>query len=273
MNRFRDERRRFVDNAIIEPFREPLFQFLHPRRNQVGCLQCIGPWRLKNAQADRRLAVEIAVGVKRPCSPLNATEQLSCGRIRPLFRDDVLQPHGFTIFTGADNDRSKLGSVPKPPLSAQRVLKSLSCGHGWSCQSSGGHLDILFTQGGDDVTGCELACGHFFRVEPDTHGIVLLAKHGNIADARNPHHFISQTNGRIVAQLQLIEGSIGREEIDHEQDSGRFFSHHDSCLTHDIGERREGEVDAVLHEHLSHIEINANVECHRQTVLAVVGGL
>ena len=51
-----------------------------------------------------------------------------------------------------------------------------------------------------------------------------------------------------------------------------FFTDHAAALDQ-VGQDRLGQRDAVLHQHLGHVQIDAVLERHRQRVGAVVGAL
>ena len=66
---------------------------------------------------------------------------------------------------------------------------------------------------------------------------------------------------------------MGRVEADDEQDVGVALAGGDAGLLDHVGQQRQGQVDAVLHQHLGEIEVDARLEGDGQAVGAVVGRL
>ena len=55
--------------------------------------------------------------------------------------------------------------------------------------------------------------------------------------------------------------------------SGVRLRRGDAGLLHHVGQQRQGQVDAVLHQHLGEVQIDPGLEGDRQVVGAVVVGL
>ena len=60
VDRFADERRRVVNDLVVEAVRKAGLQFLHLGIHATGGVESVGAWKLKNGQRDRRLAIERA---------------------------------------------------------------------------------------------------------------------------------------------------------------------------------------------------------------------
>ena len=74
-----------------------------------------------------------------------------------------------------------------------------------------------------------------------------------------------------IAQIELVVAALGRVDGDAHQHVGRAFLHGDAGLLDDVGQRRQRQADAILHQHLRHVQIDAVLERDRQVVGAVVG--
>ena len=76
---------------------------------------------------------------------------------------------------------------------------------------------------------------------------------------------------RVVAQVELVEPAVGRVDADRQQDVGRLLlGRHARRLDH-VGQQRHGQGDAVLHQHLGQVHVDAVLEGDGQAVVAVVG--
>ena len=110
-------------------------------------------------------------------------------------------------------------------------------------------------------------------VHPDAHAVVLLAEQENVADAVHARHFVFEMNGGVIAQMKLVEAVIRRNEVDDEQDVGVAFARDDADLLDDLRQLRQGQIDAILHQNLGEIQIDAWLKGDGQAVRAVVGAL
>jgi hypothetical protein len=206
---------------------------------------------LKDGQSHRGLAVQGAALV------LALGAEFDAGH--------VAQPRDLPGRAGLDDDLAELLGLD--------VLEILSLRHGGLADLAGGDLHVLLAQGGDDVRGREVMLGHAVRIEPDAHAVVLLAQIGDVAHAFQSGEFIPDLDRRVVAQVELVVPAVRREQVDHQQDVGRLFLGDDARRGHFRRQRGQGLVDAVLHEDLGHVEIDADLEGDRQVVGAVVGAL
>ena len=174
---------------------------------------------------------------------------------------------------------SNCSGLDEPAQRAERVLKVLSGRHGLLSDLPGRHLHVLFLQHVDDVARREVVRRQLFGVQPDPHAVVLLAHVRHVAHAFEPCEVVANLNRGEIAQVELIEQGLVRlrifvrREIHHEQDAGRFLLGGDAGRLHGIGQTGHRQVDAVLHEHLRHVEVRAQLERDRQVVAAVVRAL
>ena len=57
--------------------------------------------------------------------------------------------------------------------------------------------------------------------------------------------------GEVVAQIELVvNAALGEMRVINMRMSGRAFASGDAGLFHHVGQHRQREVDAVLHQHL-----------------------
>ena len=205
MYRLFDERRGVVNDGVLEAGREALFQLAHPGLDAVGGLEGVGAGELERGDADRRFAVEPATDVLVAGAQLDAGHVAQVGDRAGLAGTD----RGFTglalVASGLEDDILELLRRFEPAERGHRVLERLALGHGGLADLARRHLDVLFLQRLDDVGGRQPARRQLFRVDPDAHAVVLLAEQGHVADPVEPGQFVLQLNGRVVAQVELVE--------------------------------------------------------------------
>ncbi len=101
----------------------------------------------------------------------------------------------------------------------------------------------------------------------------MLTEIEHIADPVHAGEFVSNLDRGVVAQIELVVTIFGGIEGNYEQNVRVALAGGDPGLLHDIGEQRQSEVDAVLHQHLGKIEIHARLEGDRQGVRTVIARL
>ena len=84
---------------------------------------------------------------------------------------------------------------------------------------------------------------------------------------------VLELDGGEVAEVEAVVAAVAGDQVDHEQDVGRGFLGVDALELHLRRQLRQRECDAILHEHLRQVHVGADLESHRQCVVAVVGGL
>ena len=164
--------------------------------------------------------------------------------------------------------------IDEPPQRAERVLKRLPC-----AAPAGGRASrrppARFVRAGRSTTSLADRSRAAIRlgIEPGPHAVVELPQVRHIADAFDLGQLVAKSNRGVIAQIKLIVRSLGRDQIDDEQNAGRLLLDADAGLLHFAGQRGQRQIHAVLHQHLGHVEIRADLERDRQVVAAVVGGL
>ena len=118
--------------------------------------------------------------------------------------------------------------------------------------------------GADHVAGGQAAHRHLVRIEPDAHAVVALAQIGDVADARQPGQLVAKLDRGVVAQVEVVAAAVGRKQVDDHQDAGRFLLDRDAAALHQVGQNRLGHRHAVLHQHLGHVQVGAELEGDRQ---------
>ncbi len=173
----------------------------------------------------------------------------------------------------------KLVGVGQAAQRGHGELEDLPLGHGRLADLAGGHLGVLLLDGRHHVAGREIAGGHLLGIEPEPHAVVPLAEIGDVAHAGQPGQLVAQLDRGVVAQVEVVAGPVGiarhrrREQVHDHQHVGRLLLDHDPLAVDQIGEDRLGHGHAVLHQDLSHVQVDAQLEGDGQRVRAVVGAL
>ena len=85
--------------------------------------------------------------------------------------------------------------------------------------------------------------------------------------------FVLELNRGVVAEVQVVAAAVGRVQVDDHQHAGRLLVGRDAAAFDEVGQDRLRQRDAVLHQHLGHVQIDAVLEGDGQRVSAVVGAL
>src|SRR5207247_6724945 len=101
----------------------------------------------------------------------------------------------------------------------------------------------------------QAARGQLIRVDPDTHGVVLLTEQDHVADAVHAGQFVLEVNRGVIGQVQVVAAAVGRIDADDQQDVRRPLAGGDARLLDDVRQRRDRQVDTVLQQHLRGIEV------------------
>ena len=106
-------------------------------------------------------------------------------------------------------------------------------------------------------------------VEPDAHAVLAQSERRDVADAVDAGQRVAHLNQRVVADVELIEALVRRDQVDDHQQVGRRLERRHAQPADVLRQPRLGDRDAVLHEHLGLVEIGAEPERDRQRHRAV----
>ena len=221
--------------------------------------QRVGAGPLVDREGHGRLAVERAGLVVALGAQLDAAH--------------VAEPDHAPLGVGLEDHLGELLGIGEPAQGRDRELEGLAGGDRRLAELAGRDLDVLLLDRADHVRGGQVAERHLLRVEPDPHAVVALADVGDVADAVEPGQLVAKLDRRVVAQVEVVLGAVGREHVDDHQDAGRLLLHRHAAPLDQVGQDRLGQRLAVLHQHLGHVQIDARLEGHGQDVGAVVGAL
>ena len=122
--------------------------------------------------------------------------------------------------------------------------------------------------------GGQVARRQLLRVEPDPHAVVALAEVGDVADAVEPGQLVLDLDRGVVAQVEVVVRlPSGENRLTIIRMLGDFFLTVTPRRLTRSGRTGSASDDAVLHQHLGHVQVGAELEGDGQRVGAVVGAL
>ena len=148
----------------------------------------------------------------------------------------------------------------EPRLDVDRVLELRLRRGRRHAHLSGGDVLVLLADRVDHVLRLQTERLQLLRIHPDAHRIGAGAEHLDAADAWQAREHVDQVDRRVIAQIQAVVLAVRRIERDDLQDGGVFLLDADALRLHRLGQRRQGELHAVLHQHLVDVRIGADLE-------------
>jgi hypothetical protein len=194
------------------------------------------------------------------------------GRGAELEPGHVLEANHFARGASLDDDVAEFFLVLEAALGIQRDLEFRAF-RGRCADLAGGHLHVLFADGGDHVAGSQIARGEFLRIEPHAHGVVAGAEHPDITHAGETSECVADVQRGVVAKIETVVAAIGRGEMHHHEKGRAALERGHAELAHFLGEPWQRLRDAVLHLHLRLVDVGADAEGHGERERAVERGL
>ena len=161
---------------------------------------------------------------------------------------------------GLQDDVLKLLDVFEPAERAHRQLVQLARFHRLLTDLPHGRLHVLILNRPDHVVRAQVHRRHFVGIEPDALAVVALAEVGNVAHAVDPQQLVLDLDRRVVAQVEIVITSVGRNEVDAQQDAGRLLLHGHALQLDLLRQQGRGQRDAILHQHLGHVQVGAQAQ-------------
>ncbi len=181
---------RVIDDAVVHPLREVLFQLFHLAAHFVGDLDGVGARALEDRDRHRRLVVE-----QRTQGILARTQLDPC---------DVLQAGDFTVIACANNDVLELFLRHQTALSVHRQLEAGGIRRRLRTEGTGGHLAVLLADRIDYISGGQVARRGLVRVQPYTQGVVAHAEQLHITHAAQACQLILHIEQGVVGQVEHV---------------------------------------------------------------------
>ncbi len=255
-----DEGGGVVGDGIGDAGGEALFEVFHFGVDGVGGGDGVGAGELEDGQSDGGESVEVGGG------GIIGGGEFDAG--------DVLEAGDAAVGAGFDDDVGELFGIDESALSVDGVLElGGAFGKGEAADDAGGDLHVLVADGVDEITGGDIARSEFFRIEPESHGVIAGAEDEDIADAGEAGDFILDLKGGEVAEVERIAGAVGGIDGDGECDIGGGFFDDDAAADDFRGEDGLGDGDAVLDLDLGDVEVGAELEGDGELHAAVIAAL
>ena len=306
VHRLADEGGRVVDDAVVEPIGKAGLEVLHLGVDAAGGLQSVGAGELIDRERDRRLAVEraglfVLLGPQfdaRPAVRLagHHVPQADDARGRrrsaalcrlppPAEPVEPLAPAVAAVDIRPVGDNWTIG-LPEAALMMMSpncsgvvnwpsvLIVSSNCwpfgAGGWPIMPAATcrFCSLIAVM---HVRNVDAEGGHLVGVEPGAEAVIALPEVGDACDAGKPVELVLEIDRRVVAEEQAVVAVIRRDEVDDHQRAGRHLLHVDPLGLHQGGNHRQRERDAVLHQHLGHVRVHAQLKGHGERVAAVVG--
>ena len=256
-DRFFDELRRVINNAVFETVGEPLREIGHQRAHRLGRGQGIAAGLLVNREPGRRNAVE-----RRVHRVVARTE---------FGASHIAEAHHLAAFPLLDDDLLELLRRHQPPLRVDRVLEGIGNRRGRAAYDAGSHLHVLLSHRIDHIAGLEPPCSQLLRLQPEPHA-VFVAEDRHLTHAGHARQRVLKLQQAVIAQIQFVEPAGRGNQVDHHHHRRRLLLHLHARAAHVFGQQRKREVHAVLREHLRRVEVGSELERDRQPVAAVAVG-
>src|SRR5271166_6998692 len=206
----------------------------------------VGSGELGDGDADRIAAVVIEVGAIVFGAEFGVTyiSEPNESSVGIAFEDDVIELIGFR----------------ETPDDADAHLEVLPGHCGLRAHAAGGHFDVLFREGVDDIVRSKRAASETNRVEPKAHGILALSKDQDIGDAGDAFETVADVNIEIIAHKERGIAAVGREDGAAKNEVLRSLGDGNADLLDGGGETSRSSVDTVLDVNRGEIGIASDIE-------------
>ena len=90
-------------------------------------------------------------------------------------------------------------------------------------------------------------------------------------DTANARQLINNIDGRVIHQEGVVVGALGGDQRNQQQGEGKLLLNRNTLSRHLFRQHSHGFRDAVLHQHIGHVEIGANLKGNPQGHLTIAG--
>jgi hypothetical protein len=174
---------------------------------------------------------------------------------------DVAQPDRRAAGRiGAHDDVREFSRIGEPARGVDLKLERRPGRRRRRADLAGGDLDVLLGDGVLNVERGHAEVGELVGVEPDAHRIAPFAEDLDVADAGQSLQLIDDLQIGVIRQRDLIDRTIGRGQIDDENEVRVLLLDRHAALIDDRRQRRSRLRNAVLDVDGGDIERVADVE-------------
>jgi hypothetical protein len=183
--------------------------------------------------------------------------------VRPEFdAGDVAQIRGLAVGAVLHHDVAEFLFGLQPALGVDDVLEFGIRQSRLTADLSGGHLNVLFAHGVQNLIDIHVARGDLGGVQPQPHGVIAGAEHLDITHAGQARQHVLDLDDGVIAQIQRVVTAAGGFEEYHHGEVRRLLLGDQAQLTHHIGQASFRLTHAVLGLDLSDIQIRSQLERH-----------
>ena len=186
---------------------------------------------------------------------------------------DIAQAYDTALIGGLDNHLAKLLGADQAALGLDADLEGLRAVSRRLVHDPGRHLQVLGAQGANHISRGETHGVDQVRVEPDPHRVLTRPQQAHPADAIDSRQRVAQVKYRVIGDVQLVVGFVGRVQVDGHHQVGRIFLRGYPEPAHRLRQARFSDGDTVLYLYLRIIEVGAQGEGDGDAEVAVAGGL
>ena len=200
--------------VIGEIGREARRQRIHGVAHLLGHIDGVGARRLVDADRGGGRAVVAAVTILRSGAHFDARH--------------VVDPDHRAIGIGAQNDAGELLGPRQPALGLDIDLKLLLACSRRCADTAERRLNVLVLHGGNDVVRRQIEFGQPIGIKPNAQRIIERPEQGDLADALDPRQRVNDIDGRVIAQIDGVEGVLRRINIDDLKQGCGFLADRDT---------------------------------------------
>ena len=136
---------------------------------------------------------------------------------------------------------------------------------------TGGCLEVLLFDRGDDVRRGQTEFGQLIGLDPNSHAIVSTTEKVHLRDPGNPQQLVAQIDAAVVDEEVGIIGVLRRVERDEHQDAGALLLDGNSLLNDFLRQSGLSRRDPVLSEDVCNVLVRADFKIDVQQHATVTG--
>ena len=180
-------------------------------------------------------------------------------------------PHArnLPVRPGLEDDVLKLLYGFQASRDCNRVLKILFLGGRRLADDSGRHLHVLLANGLDDVIRRQAPILELIGVQPQPHAVIPRPEHLYVAYSVDAGEDVLYVDRGVIREKQVAKLVVLRVEVDKHDKVGGLLLRAHSLLGDFSGQFGQCQSHAVLHQHLSHVQIGPHLERNSQVVRTV----
>ena len=175
---------------------------------------------------------------------------------------DVLEQHLRTVRVGTHHDVAELLRCLEAPGRLYGVGKLGAGRCGFATDLSRRHQHVLLGDRPGDIRDCQAELGQLVRPDPDAHRVFRDTAAENLrqANSADTRQFVHDVDGAVVGQELLVIGAFRGDQRDQQQGKGEFLLDRHTQALDLLGDTGLGLGDAVLGQHVGHIEVRTDLE-------------